>query len=226
MKVKTIISRLLDLIFPPKCTFCEAILPNYDTGLCPTCQANLPWLLSSNHALQKGEFFTLCVAPLHYDSLVRESFQRYKFSSLRIYAPFYASFMTQSVKDHLPLDFDLVTWVPLHPKRKRTRGFDQAQLLAKPISKELDFPLLSTLKKQRNAQAQSTIGTDPSVRRANVLGCYSCTAPSQVVGKKILLVDDIHTTGSTLSECSRVLLTAGASEVHCVTLAHANLQKN
>lgn len=226
MNPNIILSRLLDLLYPPKCVFCEAILPNFDIGICPTCQKDLPWLLSSNQALQKGEFFTTCVAPLHYNDLVRDSFQRYKFSSLRIYAPFYANFMAQAVKDHLSQEFDLITWAPLHPKRKRKRGFDQAQLLALPLGKKLKIPVVSTLKKRRNTQAQSTIGTDPSVRRANVLGCYTCTRPNQVIGKKILLADDIHTTGSTLSECSRILLTAGASEVHCITLAHATIQKN
>lgn len=222
MTLKQLISRFLDLIYPPKCTFCQTFLPNYDVGYCETCQKDLPWLTDSAQALQSGEFFTTCVAPLRYEDPVRESFHNYKFRGQRCFSLTYSQLMAQAIHDHLNQDFDLITWAPIHRKRKGKRGYDQSLLLAKPLSRQLKKPLVSTLKKLRNNPAQSTLGTDASVRRGNVLGCYICKKPSAVVGKKILLVDDIHTTGSTLSECTRVLLTAGALEVHCVTLAHAN----
>jgi ComF family protein len=128
--------------------------------------------------------------------------------------------MSQCVDDHLIGGFDLVAWPPLSRWRLYRRGYDQARLLAEGLARVRNIPCQPLLKKIRHTSPQSLLKTE-SERRANVLGAYELCADMQVAGKRILLVDDVMTTGATLSECARVLLTAGAAEVVCVTLAMA-----
>ena len=117
-----------------------------------------------------------------------------------------------------PDGFDVLTWIPVSRARKFRRGYDQVELLARSVGKELAVELVPVLRKIRNNRQQSKI-RDAAVRRANVLGVYRVTDPDSVRGKRVLLLDDILTTGATASEAARVLLTAGAKEVHCAAVA-------
>lgn len=212
-------SVVLDLLFPPKCPFCGKLLEEGQGLLCPDCQRDLPWTQGKSGE-RKGEFFALCTAPLWYRDTVRKSHHRYKFSGVRAYAQPYAVLMSQCVDDHLEGAFDLVTWVPISRWRRYWRGYDQAQLLAEEVSRIRNMTCRPLLRKIRNTKPQSTLKNE-SERRANVLGAYRLCADAQVAEKRILLVDDVMTTGATLSECARVLLTVGAEEVVCLTLAMA-----
>jgi predicted amidophosphoribosyltransferase len=96
--------------------------------------------------------------------------------------------------------------------------------LAQALGKELSLPVVRTLKKIRHTPPQSTLGHAPQ-RRANVLGAYRIAAPAEIAGKRIILLDDVVTTGATASECAKVLLTAGAKEVLLATVAVAKHDK-
>ena len=104
------------------------------------------------------------------------------------------------------------------------RGYDQAELIAVAVGEELGTPAVPILEKLRHTKTQSSL-RDISQRKANVLGAFGVTDPQAVAGKRILLLDDIITTGSTVSECARVLLTAGAKEVSCAAVAALNKEK-
>ena len=211
---------LLDLIFPPKCVFCRKLLRKGEDGICTRCQEHLPWCVGPE-AEQTMEFISLCASPLWYQDEVRESFHRYKFKGSRGYAKVYGRLMAQCVQDHLAGRDDLITWVPLSEQRRKARGYDQAMLLAEAAALELGDVAAETLAKVRDTSAQSGLGKDDSARRANVLGAYRPTDPELIAGQRILLMDDVVTTGSTLSECARTLRTTGAADVVCVTLARA-----
>ena len=120
--------------------------------------------------------------------------------------------------DENQISCDIITWVPLSRKRLRQRGYDQARLLATELSKKAGIECCRLLKKTRNNPAQSGTG-GAEKRRANVSGVYTALSPEKITGKSILIVDDIVTTGATLSECGRMLLSAGAKEVKAVTVA-------
>jgi ComF family protein len=110
--------------------------------------------------------------------------------------------------------------VPLHPKRKRARGFDQAKVLAKELSKLKELPLENlVLRKVKNVLPQTSLEREE--RMKNVRGAYTVLKSGKIRGKTVLLVDDVYTTGSTLKECSRELLRAGAKEVRGITIAQA-----
>lgn len=211
---------LLDLLFPPRCVFCRRLLHRGEEGICPRCQQELPWALGAE-AEQTGEFFSLCASPLWYQDQVRASFHRYKFKGVRGYSRTYGRLVAQCVQDHLAGRYDLITWVPLSRARLRQRGYDQAMLLASAAALELDDVAAETLCKVRDTEAQSGLGKNDASRRANVLSAYQVTDPALVEGRRVLLTDDIVTTGSTLSECARVLRTAGATDVVCAALARS-----
>lgn len=210
---------VLDLLFPPKCVFCGKVLDTGEDGLCARCQRELPWLTDGEAELT-GEFFSLCAAPLRYQDKVRDSVRRYKFKGRRGYYKLYGRLVAQCIHDHLAGRYDLITWVPLSPQRKKERGYDQAFLLASAAALELGEVAVETLRKDRNTETQSGL-TEEAQRRANVLGAYSPVDPSLVEGKRVLIIDDVVTTGSTLSECARVLRTMGAEDVVCAALARA-----
>ena len=210
---------VLDLLFPPKCVFCGKVLDTGETGICRRCQKELPWLTGGEAELT-GEFFSLCAAPLRYQDQVRDSIRRYKFKGRRGYHKVYGKLVAQCVHDHLAGRYDLITWVPLSSQRKKERGYDQAFLLASAAALELGEVAVETLRKERNTDPQSGI-TEAAQRRANVLGAYTPVDPELVAGKRVLVIDDVVTTGSTLSECARTLRTMGAADVVCAALARA-----
>ena len=156
----------------------------------------------------------------YYEEPVRSSIHRYKFANARSYADCYGRILAMKLQQQHPEGFDLLTWVPISARRKFSRGYDQSQLLAKAVAEELESPYLPLLKKIKNNPPQSGFSGEAK-RRANVLGVYQVRNAELVKGKRILLLDDVITTGATAGECARVLLTAGAKEVHCGAVAVA-----
>ena len=122
-----------------------------------------------------------------------------------------------------PDGFDLLTWVPISFRRKWLRGYDQVELLARAVGRELGMEPVRCLRKIRHNRPQAGISGEAQ-RRANVLGVYRVTGRADLRGRRILLLDDVITTGATAGECARVLLTAGAKEVHLGAIAAAHSQ--
>ena len=211
-----ILTSVLDLLFPPKCAFCRQILRR-EQGICSACADVLP-LCEGADAVQTGEFYSACVSPLLYEDAVRESHHRYKFGGARWYAKVYAPLLAACVTEHFAGRYDFISWVPLSRKRLRKRGYDQAKLLADATANVLGVKSIPTLKKTKHTTAQSGLG-GRDIRRANISGAYKVSDSTAIAGKRILLIDDVLTTGATLSECARCLLMADAEEVLCATLA-------
>ena len=207
--------KIINLFFPPKCPFCGKVLD--EVGICPVCEKDLPWI--PEEQVVKTEKDLTCAAPLWYEGAVRASFHRFKFKGRSGYAQVYGRLTAQCVRDHLSGRYDLITWVPLSPERLKKRGYDQAMLLACATALELGDVAVETLRKVRDAEAQSGLAGGAGARRANVLGAYQAADPELVAGRRVLLIDDVITTGATISECARTLRTAGAADVLCATLA-------
>ena len=208
-------SAFLDILFPPRCVFCRKFIKSGRDLICDDCESSLPY---THGAEKKGDFFSVCIAPLYYEDDVRESLHRFKFKDATGYAKTYGKLLSDAVRDKLAGRYDLISWVPLSRNRLKERGYDQAMLLALATALELDDVAVSTLEKPLEAEKQSLMGSAER-RRANISGAYRATDPELVDGKRILLIDDIVTTGATLSECARTLLDAGAKEVLCAAVA-------
>jgi len=209
-------SVLLDLFFPHKCVFCARVLNKGDDGWCSQCTESLPY--TDNRGRQEGDHFAFCISPLYYRGPVRKSIMRFKFRGAIAYADTYGKLLAGCIREEPDIGYDLISWVPLSSKRKRSRGYDQAMLLALATALELDDVAVETLEKPQDVQAQSELG-DLQERSANISGAYIVPDPELVRGKCILLIDDVVTTGSTLSECAKELLDAGAAKVVCASLA-------
>ena len=209
---------ILDLLFPPKCVLCAKVLERGEQDLCRACRSDSPECPKNK---LKFPFLDSWTAIWYYKGYIRESLRRFKFRRMQHYAVSYGRLLAMKLLREYPEGFDVLTWVPVSSVRKFTRGYDQGQLLAEAVGAELGMKPAATLKKVHHNRPQSGI-SGQAKRRANVLGVYRITDPKLVAGKRVLLLDDIITTGSTAGECARVLLTAGAKEVHCGCVAAAH----
>ena len=209
---------LLDWLFPPRCALCGAFLRGKEktAQLCPACAGRER--LKEGWKMGKFPFVagSVCVYP--YEGEVRRGVHRFKFRGAAQNGEIFGVLLASRVRETgLSEQIDLVCYVPCHPKVKRKRGYEQAQKLAKPLARELGLPLEPLLEKRRNTRPMYQLKA--AQRRANVLGAYRAVCPEALAGQRILLLDDIITTGATVSECARVLQTAGAAQVLCAAVA-------
>ena len=210
---------LLDLLYPPKCAFCRKLVRD-GRMLCPECERKLPWAKPEESALCIPHL-ALCLSPLYYTGDVRKSLLRYKFHGAAAYCRIYGELMADCLKQS-NVQPDVVTWVPLSRQRLRKRGYDQARLLAEEVAKRLSLPCECMIEKTKHNPAHSGTG-GPEARKRNVEGVYR--AVTDCTGVHVLLVDDIVTTGATLSAAAGMLIAAGAAEVTGLTLARASWEQ-
>lgn len=214
---------LFTLLFPPRCILCRRLLPKGSPAVCSACQKST--LLSDTPPHKaKGAFYKCVYSALWYEGNVRKCLHRFKFG----YKSSYAAPLAKILQHVLPEDqsFDLITFVPTNPKNIKQRGFHHTKLLAQELSALTGIPCAELLVKNRSTKPMH--GLHPAQRRANILGSITPAAPiDTIAGQRILLVDDLITTGSTLSECSRVLLSQGAAGVWGITVAQVKkISKN
>ena len=213
-----LVAQLINFLFPPRCILCHTLLDQSDPApLCPACLARYT---PGQRVLRPrgGTFFRDCVAVMPYSGCVRKAVHRYKFYGKAYYAKTFGLWLAACIRAGYPDTPVTVTWVPVSAKRLRKRGYDQARLLAEQAADALGLPCVQLLHKKADTPPQSGL-KDPARRRANVADVYRAVPGAPIDGRHILLVDDVFTTGATLSECARTLLMAGADTVNCAVLA-------
>ena len=215
----------LDLLFPLNCLGCQ----REGKVLCASCVDSLPELkppfcrvcaqpnaLATCHwCLESPPAFDGVRAPYRMEGTVKEAIHNLKYRGLKAAAPELAELLADYLEEH-PMPGDVLTPVPLHARRLRSRGYNQSALLAKELSKKLGLDMdQSLLIRAKNNPPQ--VSASREERRENVQGSFRCDGPAD--GRSVILVDDVATTGSTLSACAAVLKAAGASSVWCLVLA-------
>ena len=207
---------LKQLLFPSKCVFCNRILLKEEKHICSQCEKQFS---STRPTLkQKGAFFDIAYGFLSYSGKVRQAMHRYKYYGKIHYAEYFAENMSVCYGREESALPHVITAVPSQKSRTAKRGFDHTFLLADKIGKRLNIPTHRMLRKTKNTGAM--YGLSPERRRANIRGSIALSCPpDEVRGKHILLVDDILTTGSTASECARILKSAGAKRVTVLVAA-------
>ena len=207
---------LISLLYPRKCPFCGRLIDE-DKRLCRNCERKLPFI-TDRPPRRFGELDE-CYSALEYRDAVRESIHRYKFQGAAAYAEIYGAFLVKCI-DENHIFCDIITWVPLSRARLRKRGYDQAELLAEYVAAQRGLELMPLLRKKRHNRAQSSLSGE-AARKANVKDVYILHSDISLEGKRILIVDDVVTTGATMSECAGVLKKAGAAAVTGLTVASA-----
>ncbi len=209
---------LTELLYPPKCVFCRRLLRPEEQELCAHCRTSLP---EAEQCVKRGAYYSACISVYYYEEAVADSVRRFKFRGMRQYAAAYGRLIAMQLLRRR-VEFDVLSWVPVSDKRRRERGYDQTLLIAQSAAAELGVPCVQTLKKVLNNPPQS-LQPDAAARRANVINAYRAVEPERFCGKRVLLIDDVISTGATLSECSHTLRRAGAASVVGATLAAARL---
>ncbi len=204
---------LLDLLVPPKCPFCGSVRDKPE--ICPACWKALPWTEEAR-SLRELEGGLRCAAPLWYKGIVRDGIRRFKFHGAAASAGPLGELVARAAAERFPGEFDTVTWVPVSAKRLRRRGYDQSRLLAESACRCWGAAPERLLRKVRDNPAQSGL-SGAAERRENPRGAYE--AAGDLSGKRVLLIDDVCSTGSTLNACGEALRAAGAAEVVCAAVA-------
>ena len=221
--MNAVVDYFLHLLYPPKCMFCLQLLKDEDAQYCSKCISELPEYEGADRSVPG---FDQAVATFFYKDSLREALLRYKFYGMKCYGARFAKWMAVTVQDKVKEPCDLISWVPCSTLRRWVRGYDQAELLARALGEELGLEVCAVLKKKKHNPSQSRIKKDAARRRANVLGVYAPYEPQRWTGKRILLVDDVLTTGATLSECAKTLRIAGAGSLICAVVADAGRDKD
>lgn len=200
----------IELLEPPLCSRCGSLLNEIAFSaarLCPEC-------------LRRPPPFACARSAAAYRGQLREMVHLFKFQGRLDIGKKLASLLVTLYREAPELEAEAVVPVPLHKKRLKARGFNQSEVLARELARRCRLPLANrALARKKNTPPQSELARH--ARRKNVARAFVAQSPFPLAGKRVLLVDDIYTTGSTVAECSRTLLAAGARQVAVLTLARA-----
>ena len=228
MLLRSLAVKCRELLYPNRCACCNKVLPA-GQSLCSGCGDKLPRIGRPScrrcgqarcdclcARLPRPLWYDGCCAPFAYTGVVRKGVWQFKFRDRIDGAAFFAGEMTAAFQSVYPrLRPDGICYVPLSKKRRRERGYNQAELLAVKMAAALHCPVAHSLRKARDNKVQHELLY--ADRQANVQNVYVCEG--DLTGKTLLLIDDIKTTGSTLNACAEQLKKAGAKRVICVTAA-------
>lgn len=210
--------KILSIFFPAQCPFCKDIISG-DEVVCQSCEKKINRkLIKTTLTTREGQKFE-CVAPFAYVEPIRGAIHDYKFKGAKNFAVPFGKYVADVLAESLDVTrVDLITSVPLHRARKRERGFNQAEIFAKEVSRLMSIRYAETLKKVKRNKTQHELSQQERVE--NVKDVYAIIDSEEVKGKTIVICDDILTTGNTMAECANVILKSGARTVIGATIAN------
>lgn len=199
---------ILDWLYPPRCIFCRSIIPieQYKgLNICSKCCKHIPWYGFESHNYIKESFKDGWIS-LYYDEMVKSAVLSLKYNNCPQYARTLAFIMYKYMcQVSFKVKIDYFMPVPIHKKRKRIRGYNQAELLAKELSRLTKIPYITNLKRIKNTKPQNTLhGVE--ARYNNLKNSFSLEKPEILKNKNIMLIDDIYTTGATLKMCAATII--------------------
>jgi ComF family protein len=230
---------LSDLFFPRTCSFCDSPHVGVDSCLCETCRDSLRFLTHSvchtcglpvpgvadaetatcGRCLTQPPRYTMARYGTYYEGPLKDALVRFKYHAALHTGPGLSELLIQAFHRHFDeSEFDVIVPVPIHLNKLRQRGFNQALVLAQRLSAETGIPLnRTTLKKMKDTPPQ--VGLTRRERLTNLKGAFGISKPAVIRDRRVLLVDDVATTGSTIAECSRTIVSEKAARVDVLVLA-------
>lgn len=219
-KISKIQEKILNLIYPQTCGICGKLNPK---SLCPKCEKKLK-KQSENQIIKNGEeienkYFNELMYIFKYEGQIRKLILDYKFNEKSYIYLTFVNFLLKNEKIFENIkNYDTIIPVPISKKRLKTRGYNQSLLIAKEISNKTNLELVNNcLIKTKNIIEQSKLNKED--RMQNIQGVYELKNKQLIENKKILLIDDIYTTGSTVNECSKILIHGNPSKIGILVLA-------
>ena len=227
-------------LYPSECRICEEFLADTSVPyICNRCWQDIhflepPWCDICGRPGIEGLCDPCAITPPRYGKLrsvafyqtpLQEAIHFFKFEKKQVFA----RYLLQLLNAHTPSDcnigeYDFILPVPIHKKRLRERGFNQAGLLAKGLGKAQAVPVLTdVLIRQRHTTAQSSLNNE--ARQQNILGAFALHKPNRINGKRLLVIDDVFTTGATIREAVNELWSADPAEVDVLTLARTSYKQ-
>lgn len=210
--IKKIKNLIFDTIFPITCL---GECGKFDIWLCKKCLSKIKINPNCLH-LEKKNLNGLYYACSYKNELVQKIIHTFKYKYIEdLQYP-----LSKIINASLPKNatFDLIAFVPLHRKKELIRNFNQTYLLAKSISIKLNIPITKgVLQRKKTTLPQAQL--DEEARQQNIKNAFICKNKKAVINKKILLVDDVYTTGSTMNECAKILKNSGAKQVWGIVIA-------
>lgn len=213
------LDKVLDIVFPPVCGVCGRIDKN---SLCKKCEIGLKNQAvfgTDQYCIGEEKYFNEHLYVFMYSGTIRKMMLNYKFNDSSYLYKTFTNFLLKNEKFVEKIKkYDIIVPVPLSKKREKERGYNQSVLIAKEISNFTNIRLnKGNLKKVKNIVAQSNL--DKEKRQQNIKGAYILTNPGDFKHKKVLIIDDIYTTGSTANECCKTIKRADTKQVGVLTIA-------
>jgi competence protein ComFC len=221
MTFNRIAKNFINLLYPRHCEYCKKAMPaEAETPVCPSCQGQIkPKAHIRTGSKDPRYHFTMARSACVYEGVLKELIHSFKYKGKVALAGTLSSYMIElaSKDSDLMVGINAVTFVPVQDSLVMKRDYNHSGVLAGKIARSLGLPLIDALKKTRRTRPQNELSR--AERLVNLKGAFGIKDARQVAGLKLLLVDDVMTTGATLDECSMVLLDSGAEEVRCLTLS-------
>lgn len=233
--IRQIFLFLVDILFPGSCISCGCSISISDMNLCSSCYDKIEYLEENcgkcSGILDKGEcsicrsreFYlerNICVAD--FSGVMKDIIENYKFYGRRSLKKIIAGTVLKQVNFKC-IEFDIITSVPVNKRKKWKRGYNHSEDISKTLSKILKKPYRELLYEKRKRGGQKFLGYRE--RFINIINRFGVKKGVDIIGKQVLLVDDIFTTGATINECARVLREKGAHKVFSLTIARTGVKK-
>lgn len=200
----TLKDEFLDIIYPPKnnCIVCESEF----VGLCPLCKSKI------QKVKEDEEFFSYG----YYNGVLKKLILEFKYKQNFVAGKILAELLYDVIKNK-KIEIDCIVFIPSSKKAIKERGFNQCEYLAKEINKSLKLKIYKDLIKAKNIKEQKLLSKED--RFKNIKGAFSLKTNKNIKNKRVLVIDDVVTTGATLYECEKLLRENGASEIKILTVA-------
>ena len=200
---------ILNIIYPieERCMVCDE---EGFIGICPSCKSRI------NKAKNEGSILSYGF----YGGILKSLILKFKYESNYNVGYLLANFLIEIIRES-EIDIDIICYIPMIRKDERKRGFNQCRLIANEIGYNLNIPVSNCIKKVKHTKEQKKLTKEERIK--NLIGAFEVKSNEDIKNKRVLLIDDVMTTGATIGECTKILKKSGVKEIIVLTIAKSNI---